>query len=249
MMPITFPDGTTAELRYPPELDLAHTSIQPYTSAGGPPEVGRDFTAVYGQAEEVLTGWEEEGGRGKAELLTAYPDGRGGSVGFWRTSDSDYLAFQFGSWTVLVYDYQEPGARMSDEQRSLWATHLRGQETSGGWLILEADPPLWLTRAGEHAGPQINFWYPGVVRGVLLFAGECTPLRAGEGFKEEDIEIVDGVSIARTKNVHGDWFAFWCDPKVPMQVHVYSGQDEALIDAVISGLEIRSGPTATPTSH
>jgi hypothetical protein len=248
-MPITFPDGTTAELRYPPELDLAHTSIQPYTSAGGPPEVGRDFTAVYGQAEEVLTGWEEEGGRGKAELLTAYPDGRGGSVGFWRTSDSDYLAFQFGSWTVLVYDYQEPGARMSDEQRSLWATHLRGQETSGGWLILEADPPLWLTRAGEHAGPQINFWYPGVVRGVLLFAGECTPLRAGEGFKEEDIEIVDGVSIARTKNVHGDWFAFWCDPKVPMQVHVYSGQDEALIDAVISGLEIRSGPTATPTSH
>jgi hypothetical protein len=142
---------------------------------------------------------------------------------------------------VLVYDYQETGARMSEEQRSLWATHLHGRETPGGWLVLEADSPLTLARAGEHAGPQIDFWYPGVVKGVLLFAGECAPLLAGEGFKEEDIEIVDGVSVARTKDAHGDWFASWCDPKVPMRVHVYSGRDEALIDAVIAGLEIRSG--------
>lgn len=236
VMPATFPDGTTAEILYSPELDLAHTGIQPYTSAAGPAGVGRDFTIVYGQAEEVLSGW------GEIELLAEYPDGRGGTVGFWRTPDVDYLAFQFGSWTVLVYDYQDPGARMSEEQRSLWATHLRGRETTGGWLVLEAESPLTLARAGEHAGPRLDFWYPGAVKGVLMFAGECTPLRAGDGFKEEDIEMVEGVSVARTKDVHGDWFASWCDPKVPMRVHVYSGQDEALINSVLAGLEIRSEP-------
>jgi hypothetical protein len=83
--------------------------------------------------------------------------------------------------------------------------------------------------------------YPGVVKGVLLFAGECTPLLA-EGFKKEDIQVLDGVSVARTKDVHGDWFGSWCDPKVPMRVHVYSGRDEALIGAVLAELQIRAGP-------
>jgi hypothetical protein len=65
---------------------------------------------------------------------------------------------RFASWTVLVYDYQDPGARTTEEQRSLWATHLHGSETTGGWLVLEADPPLMLARAGEHGGPQLDFW-------------------------------------------------------------------------------------------
>jgi hypothetical protein len=77
----------------------------------------------------VLRGW------GEVELLTEYPDGQEGTVGFWRTDDTDYLAFQFGHWTVLVYDYQQAGARMSEEQRSLWATHLHGREVEGGWLF------------------------------------------------------------------------------------------------------------------
>jgi hypothetical protein len=76
VMPVTFPDGTTAEILHPPDLDLAGTNIQPYTSAGGPAGVGRDFTIVYGQAEEVLRGW------GDVELLDEYPDGQGGTVGF-----------------------------------------------------------------------------------------------------------------------------------------------------------------------
>lgn len=241
VMPVTFPDGTAAEILYSPELDLAGTSIQPYTSAGGPAGVSRDFTIVYGQADEVLRGW------GEATLLAEYSDGLGGTVGFWRLPDIDHLAFQFGSWTVLVYDYQEPGARMSEEQRSLWANHLHGHETSDGWLVLEADPPLSLAHAGEHAGPELMFWFPGVDKGVLFFAGECAPIEAGEGYKEEDIENVDGLAVARTKAANGDRFALWCDPSVPMRVHVYGGKDETLIDAVVDGLEIRSA--SSPRSN
>ena len=243
-MPVTFPDGTTAEILYPPDLDLAGTNIQPYTSAVAPAGVSRDFVIDYGRVDEVLKGW------GEVEVLTEYPDGREGSVGFWRTPDSDYLAFQFGSWTVLVYDYQEPGARMSEEQRSLWATHLHGRETAGGWLILEAEPPLILARAGEHAGPQLQFVIPGKeFKEVLLFAGACTPIRAGEGFEEADVEFVDGVAVARTTDVHGEWYALWCDPSVPIRVDVYGGKDETLIDTVVAGLEIRFGPPDAPGSE
>ena len=36
VMPVTFPDGTTAELVYPPELDLSNMRVQPYSSGYGP---------------------------------------------------------------------------------------------------------------------------------------------------------------------------------------------------------------------
>ena len=42
VMPITFPDGTTAELVYPPELDLSGMRVQPYSSGYGP-GFSRDF--------------------------------------------------------------------------------------------------------------------------------------------------------------------------------------------------------------
>lgn len=244
VMPVTFPDGTTAEILYPPDLDLAGTNIHPYTSAVAPAGVSRDFVIDYGQVDEVLRHW------GEVELLDEYPDGQGGSVGFWRTPDSDYLAFQFGSWTVLVYDYQEADARMSKEQRSLWATHLHGREVAGGWLILEADPPLTLARPGEHAGPELQFLIPGKeFKQVLLFAGACTPIRAGEGFKEADVEMVDGVAVTRTRDAHGEWYALWCDPSVPMRVDVYDGKDETLIDALLTGMEFRAESHSEGAEH
>ena len=54
------------------------------------------------------------------------------------------------AWTVLVYDYGEEGAQMSDEDRSLWATNFRGRVAEDGFLLLKAIPPLTLARAGEH---------------------------------------------------------------------------------------------------
>ena len=243
-MPVIFPDGTTAEILYPPDLDLAGTNIHPYTSAVAPAGVSRDFVIDYGRVDEVLRDW------GEVELLDEYPDGQGGSVDFWRTPDSDYLAFQFGSWTVLVYDYQDGEARMSEEQRSLWATHLHGREVAGGWLILEADPPLTLARAGEHAGPELQFLIPGKeFKQVLLFAGACTPIRAGKGFDEADIETVHGVAVARTRDAHGEWYALWCDPSVPMRVDVYAGKDKTLIDALFTGMEIRAESHAEGVEH
>jgi hypothetical protein len=232
VMPVTFPDGTTAELAYPPELDLASEPVRPYSS-GYPPDAARDFWIFYGRVEDVLARL------GGATLLGEYPDGRGGTVGFWDLRAEravHYLAFQFGSWAVLVYDYA-PGSLqppMTKGARQQWARSLRGHETGSGFLVLEALPPLQLARAGEHAGPELEF---GTLdpRLLLLFPGPCEPYRAGEGaFQEDELVEVEGIVMSRSPE-----FASWCDPGGLMRVHVYQAAGDDYIDRVARGLEIR----------
>lgn len=229
-MPVTFPDGTTAELAYPPELDLSGLRVQPYSSGYGP-GFARDFLVYDQPFEEVIDGFEE------AELLAEYGDGQGGVVGFWRLPSAGvYLVFEFGSWTVLVYDYDGGEARMSDEDRALWATNFHGHEAEDGFLLLEAEPPLVLARAGEHAGPELEFWSrSGDFSAVLLFPGECAPFREGEGGFDH-IEMINGLAVSR----ESDDFANWCIPDASMTIHVYQQPGDTLIDDVLRGLEVRN---------
>jgi hypothetical protein len=229
VMPVTFPDGTTAELVYPPKLDLSRLRVQPYSSGYGP-GFGRDFLVYDQPLGEVIGRYEG------AELLAEYDDGHGGTVGFWRLPpDGIYLAFQFGSWTVLVYDYAEEGAQMSDQDRVLWATNFHGRDAEDGFLLLEADPPLTLARTGEHAGPELEFWARTAnLEGVLLFPGECTPYHEGEG-GFDDIEMVNGFAVSLD-----DAFADWCVPNASMTVHVYQEPGDTFIDDVLDGLQIRN---------
>jgi hypothetical protein len=222
VMPIMFPDGTTAELVYPPELDLSTMRVQPYSSGYGP-GFARDFLVYDKPMGDVIGSYED------AELLAEYDDGQGGTVGFWRLPpDGLYLSFQFGSWTVLVYDYAEEGPQMSDEDRALWATNFRGREAEDGFLLLQAEPPLRLARAGEHAGPELGLWSrDGDFRAVSLYAGECTPY--GD-------EMVNGLTVDR----ESDDFAAWCLPDAPMTVHVTQEPGDTFIDDVLRGLEVRN---------
>ena len=230
VMPVTFPDGTTAELVYPPELDLAGMKAQPYGSGYGL-GFARDFLVIYGTVEEFIGTYDD------AELLATYEDLQGGTVGFWRLPpDGVYLAFQFGSWTVLVYDYGSGEAQMSDEDRGLWATNLHGRDTEDGFLVLEADPPLTLAWDRDYDSPELEFWSrAGDFTAVLLFVGECTPYHEGEGGFDH-IEMVGGLAVSRDSQD----FAAWCIPDGSMTVHVYQKPGDTFIDAVLGGLEVRN---------
>ena len=60
---------------------------------------------------------------------------------------------------------------MTDEARQTWATALLGSVTEEGFLVLDAQPPLRLAQAGEHAGPQLGI--SGDDGGLSLYLDAC----------------------------------------------------------------------------
>jgi hypothetical protein len=204
---VEFLDGSTAELSWPADLDVLSDGVAPYGWAHVPHQNARDFFIRRGEPEEVV------GLFGSPRLLTEYPDDQGGRVGFWRPEgwpDVDFLAFQFGSWVVLVYDYRTAmfgGDPMSDEDRQLWATHLHGSETSQGFLRLFADEPLQVAPAGAYPSPMsITMWSPGGE--IDLVPENCDP-----GF----VSPIDD----------GDEFSHWCDPSGLLSIRIGGPPDFA----------------------
>jgi len=233
VLPITFPDGTSAELLYPPELGIAELGVFPYTSGtlrGVSPtpargdSVARDFVIRYGDLDALLVAKNE----GKQpRLLAQYEGADGQTVGLWDFSWNDtahYLGFQFGRWTVLVYDYVDAGA-MTDTERASWAASFSGRETDEGFLLLEGSGPLRLARAREHAGPQLTFAAGEPTRALLLFPGECGPHR-------DQTRLVDGKRVQWNGG-----FAEWCLSD-SMRIHAEASRE--FIGAVIQDLEVRN---------
>lgn len=223
VLALTFPDGTTAELVYPPDLDLAKLGVFPYSSgrlrgkspiAGRSDVVGRDFWIRLGDVEELLELWNN--GR-RPKLLTQYEGVGGSTVGFWHLgaggTDTRKLGFQFGRWAVLVYDYIGAGA-MTDAERASWAASFEGRETDDGFLVLEASGPLRLARAGEHAGPELTFSAADPQRELTLYPGRCRP--------------------------HRDWsggFADWC---LSDSMRAHAAGSREFVGALIRDLAVRS---------
>jgi hypothetical protein len=218
VVPVTFPDGSTAEVVYAKELDLASRGVQPYTWAlleRGDRVVGRDFLILPGRVEEVWQG----------ESIREYEGANGKVVPFLRAEgdEVDYLAFEFGSWTVSVYDYSGSGARMTDEERALWAGSLTGRETEDGFLVLEAKAPLRLARAGEYPSPM-QLWFGGPASGVVIWpVKRCSPKQRFE---------------------RSAGYASWCDRDELVYIGVQG--DKAFIDAVLEhGVRVRNFVPAT----
>lgn len=159
-LPLVFPDGSTVDLVYPKSSDLAQLGFQPeaavsyspYRESADPPDdasphpcCGRRLTLKRGTIREVM---------GDRTPSKVYTGARGQDVLFFDSAavdapapDLPQLAFQFGAWTVLAFDYpgSDPrGTRMSDEQRAVFASSLDGHEDGQGFLLLEPRPPLCL---------------------------------------------------------------------------------------------------------
>jgi hypothetical protein len=218
VLPLVFPDGTTAELRYPPELDLARLGVWPGTSGalGDNPGTGRDLLAVHGDLAGLTAG---------AAPVACYQGVGRGQVELWRSQDPGvryWLVFRFGAWTVALWD-GNAGRLLGHRDRAAWARSLVGRETGSGWLVLRGRRPLKL--GPEHEGDvrlRLGDLSP---RAVLLW-----PVRCGHA--------VD-VDVGR------EWFASYCLPDAPMRVHVHDS-DGAFGRAVVEGLQVRDVRHAFP---
>jgi hypothetical protein len=238
VLPLVFHDETTAELIYSPELDVAGLGATPYGSgrlSGESPSaergdvVGRDFRIFYGEVENVLATLN---GGCLPPLLAEYEGPEGKPVGFWdfpSNDEADYLAFQFGRWTVLVYDYASdgpmPGAAMTDAERALWARSFSGRETEDGFLLLEGKHPLTLQRPGSAYGPSLAFGSVEPPRSLTLYPGRCVP-------HQDQDEVVHGKRVQWSRG-----FADWC---LSDSMRIHATGTGAFIDALIHHVEVRN---------
>lgn len=179
---VLFLDGSSVEMAWPSDLDLVSGGLRPYSvaymmSLQGDHGIFRDLTVERGDVVEMATRM------GAPNLVASYPDGRGGSVGYWSGGQDSggvrHLSYQFGGWALLVPDWPGAGG-MSEEEREIWAMHLHGEETEDGLLRLTLDQPLrfdydWMTVYLESPGGT-----------VTLDLAECSPTYE-EAFEQTQI--------------------------------------------------------------
>jgi hypothetical protein len=152
VLPITFPDDSTAELVYPADLDLARLGLQPDVSIldSRDPAARSPLVFLYRGAPgpDVL-----EGAQPVQQLMTR----TGRAVEIWQarpesavTSDQAYwVVYKVGSWAVL--------APASDRTVATdVARQLEAREASDGFVVVDASPPLALSHEfGEGGGVQL----------------------------------------------------------------------------------------------
>jgi hypothetical protein len=222
-MPVTFPDGSTAELLYAPELDLAAMGVRPYH--GG---CNGDLNFFY--RHDPRDTWY--GGEGP---VGSYAGAEVSEVTRWKglrgTADY-YLRFRFKDWTVLKYDRP---VVLTEEQRAACARALRGRQTADGFLVLSMPTPpgsvTGLAEKNDPAGAGPKLMVGDLDSGLILYPGCC-------GSSPED-------GVIDRSNGNPETFASWCDPAASMTVHVYDDQDPDFFHAVREGLEFRSVHLAT----
>ncbi len=204
-LPLVFPDGSTVDLVYPKSGQLAQLGFQPeaavsYSPYGEGPDrpdgtsphpcCGRGLTIKRGTIREVM---------GHRTPTKVYTGARGQDVPFFdsaavdtATPDLPQLAFQFGAWTVLAFDYpaSDPrGTRMTDEQRAVFASSLDGHEDGHGFLVLEPRPPLCLQTHLDGPNGTLGKSGPNAVNTVMLYLqpqphsqGQAITERTSQGY-------------------------------------------------------------------
>jgi hypothetical protein len=217
VMPVTFPDGSTAEVVYPPELHLASMSVHPFYSG-----CNGDLNFFY--RHDPRGTWY--GGEGP---LSTYPGAESSEVTRWkglRGREDYYLRFRFEDWIVLKYDRS---ILLTEAQRAACARALRGRQTADGFLVLSMPTPpgsvTGLTERNDPTGAGPTMMFGDLASRLIVRPGRCSP-------SPED-------GVIDTSNVNPATFASWCEPEAPMTVHVYDDRNPDFIHAVREGLEFR----------
>ncbi|MEU4229795.1 hypothetical protein AB0F17_36325 [Nonomuraea sp. NPDC026600] len=159
VIPVVFPDGRHADVRYPAELRLNELGARPFVGAWVAGHY-RGLYAPYGGEMEISRGGQPI--RNFTPNVTLWPRQPGGG------SYGQVLMFAFGKWRLALYDRPEG---LSFEERLAAAKGLRGKVGKDGYLVLSgggdairlAEPGE--TAQGDPVGPQL--WFGGGVGDML----------------------------------------------------------------------------------
>lgn len=233
MLPVVFPDGSSAELVYPPSLKLAELGIQPAVSVG----IERGRRRFLHERFLMITKTPLHILRRDGEPLETYR-GPTGKVTVWRPQDPKdlhpiFMHFKIGSWNVIVGD-GNVGDFMGRKNRRLWASNLAGQETTSGLPVLDPRPPLAFA-----LGPgQPDIYLSTCFRFLELRLQTCDDLAGAKLATNQTSEMVRGVTVQRSK-IGREFGANWCTASEALSVYV-SDRSERFVDTVVEGLRVRN---------
>jgi hypothetical protein len=228
-MPITFTDGTTADLLYEPTLDLANLGLTVSDSGtlGKFTRAGRQFQIDHGGASFV------------ASHPTPAPQGLPGAAGGASVpvlpaptpTQGNYLEFKFGDWHVGVWEGID-NELMSSSDDQAWAANLIGTPNASGFLVLTAKDPLKLAPFGTAGGPSLIV---GDIfsTGVLLTPGACT-VPSGNNVANN----ANGVPVRISQNAPNHYEGDLCLKDQKLEALVYGSQD--FVRGVTDSLELRN---------
>ena len=219
VMPVTFPDGTSAELVYPQELRLEDMSVYPDTFAeiGGPSECG---SPVYATRHDPHGTWIT----GDASLAEhVRPDGV--RVGLWEGTRAnrpyDFLIFRFGAWTVMI----PCRGSIGDAELAIWAENLHGHQSPEGLLVLEGTAPLVVNPWRDQNGPTLRMSDEDIIVDIQPGSELCEQSSGRGG----DTDPGDGV-------------VQWCiQPEGSVYVYAngFTPAGEDFLQQLVDGLQVR----------
>lgn len=217
VMPVTFPDGSTAEVVYRSDLKLAERGVRPSYSGDLTDCCFRLFAVDYENTTFV-----------RGPELAQFPGADGSPVPLRAGAEGDpdrYLVVRVGPWSVGIPEGRGE-AQLNDAQKAAWAAGLVGRQTPEGFLVLEGRAPVRMTAAGESAGPSLRI---GTIlrEGILAFPGACTPPTGRR------VQTINGRQVRVSAR-----FGTLCLPEAPMALQIYGNRD--FIRAVAQGVEIRN---------
>lgn len=214
-MPITFPDGGTAELDYPSDLRLERYGVYPdmFGRLRGSPDVCG--WAVHATRYDPRGGWV----RGDAPLDSLVSAG-GRVVELWEGTKShapyNYLITRIGEWNVIVGCR---GSDVIDGDVAVWAENLSGSMAPSGLLVMRDAGPLDMH---PWAGATVRISGDDIVVDISVSPDECV------GGGATDLGADDGV-------------VEWC---VGRSLHIYANafapKAQPFLQQLVEGLEVDS---------
>jgi hypothetical protein len=232
VLPVVFPDGTTAELTYPEELGLHRLDIQPAVEL-----FIRGSKATHGRFLRMGLAPPHEAFLGEPPVETY--EGPLGSVEVRQASDPEeqlyelLMHFELGAWNIIVGDGNE-GDFMGPDNRRVWAESLSGYESSGGWPVLEPRAPLSFARGPGR--PDIYFSSCG--RFIELRLGDCKDLAGRPLAKRQYAQMVRGITVHRS-DTRKQSYASWCVQEEGVSIYL-DERDSALIDLAVANLRVQN---------
>lgn len=231
VLPVVFPDGSTADLVYAPKLKIHRLGVQPAVS------LALRVRGKYHERFLMITKTDIDEVARTDEILESY-EGPAGTVRVFRPKNRReflnplLIHHRIGSWNIFVGD-GNAGSFMGKRNRRLWAENLGGFETENGFIVLQPQPPLAFARGPGHPG----LYFHSCFRFIDLRLERCEDLKAAELAKRQYAEIVRGTTVHRYETGN-QVYANWCTPSHRVSVYL-DDYDKRYVDSAVKRLRVR----------